>query len=397
MPTNKLTDHACRSAKPAEKDRKLFDGGGLFLFISTKGAKTWRMAYRLHSKPQTATFGEYPLVTLAEARAKRDGLKKSLAEGIEPQRKESKQPAFEDACRTYWGGRKDLSEQYRENALRGLELHLWPKLGRRPIGAIDREALLAELVALDAKGKHSYARKVRMWASQVFEWAREHRWAKVNPATDIRPRHAFGNAPVEHHPALDLPEIPHLWERLALEGDLQSVLACRLLAYTWVRTDELRYAEWSEFQGDLWRVPAARMKMDRDHIVPLPTQAMPILANLKARSRGSKYILPAEHRLDRAISENAVLALLYRLGYKGRMSGHGWRTVASTWANENGFNKDAIERQLAHAPDDKVRAAYNRAAFLPERRRMLQAFATWLNLDAGAAQGGKLPSEGALT
>jgi integrase len=395
--TNKLTDAALRKAKPRERPYKLFDGGSLYLFISPKGAKVWRLAYRVHGKPQTASLGEYPLLTLAEARTKRDDLKKALLDGITPKRKATAgQPTLEEATQTYWTGRKDVSDGYRDNAIRGIELHLYRALGKRPIGSITRDELLAELAALDAEGKHVYVRKVRVWVGQVFDWAVEHRHCEVNPAASINPKKAFGKAVVESHAALELPEVHPLWARLDMERDLSSVLATRLLAYTWTRTQELRFMEWSEIEGGLWRIPKGKMKRRKDHLVPLPTQALDVLRDMKARSRGSPYVFPAEHRLDRPMSENTVLALLYRLGYKGKMTGHGFRSIASTWANERGFNKDAIERQLAHSPDDKVRSAYNRAEYLPERRAILQAWADWLNkVDASGAQSGNLPAESA--
>ena len=173
-----------------------------------------------------------------------------------------------------------------------------------------------------------------------------------------------------------------LLQRLALEAELQSVLACRMLALTWVRTTELRMMLWSEIEGDVWRIPAGRMKRRREHLVPLPSQALALLERLRLRARGRVYVFPSDRRLDRPMSENAILYLLHRIGYRGLMTGHGWRTVASTWANECGHSPDAIERQLAHAPGDQVRAAYNQAAYLPERRRMLQAFADWLDAQA---------------
>jgi integrase len=396
MPTNKLTDHACRNAKPGPKAKKLFDGGGLHLFISPKGAKVWRLAYRLDGKPQTATLGDYPLLTLAEARTKRDGLKKALQDGIAPKRKVTAgQPTLKEATATYWDGRKDVSDGYRDNAKRGIELHLFPKLGNRPIGAITRDELLRAMAALDAEGKHVYVRKVRVWVGQVFDWAVEHRHCEVNPAASINPRKAFGKAEVVSHAAIELPDVPVLWGRLALEGELLSALATRMLAYTWTRTQELRFMEWAEIEGDLWRIPKGKMKRRKDHLVPLTTQALDVLAKMRARSRGSVYVFPAEHRLDRPMSENTVLFLLYRMGYKCRMTGHGFRSIASTWANERGFNKDAIERQLAHSPDDKVRSAYNRAEYLPERRVILQAWADWLEVDASGAQGGELPAHSA--
>lgn len=381
MPTNTLSDAQCRSAKPTSKPYKLFDGGGLYLWVSPKGAKVWRLSYRVAGKPKTMSFGPYPEVSLAAARGKRDEAKGVLREGSDPmapRRVGRAGKTFDQATREYWEGRKDLSASYRSNALRGIEMHLCPKLGNRNIDSITRGDLLVELQRMDACGLYVYVRKVRMWASQVFDWAVENNFATINPAALIRTEKAFGRVAVEHFAAVDVKDVQPLMQRLQLEGDLQSVLACKFLAYTWVRTAELRKMEWSEIDGDLWRIPAEKMKRRRDHVVPLTSQALKILETMHARSRGSDYVFAADHRLDRAISENAILYLLHRIGYKGKMTGHGWRSVASTWANERGYSSDAIERQLAHAPEDKVRAAYNRAEYLPERRQLLQDWGNWL-------------------
>jgi integrase len=392
MPTNTLTDAKCRALQPGDKLRKIFDGQGLHLVATPKGAKVWRVAYRLAGKPQTKSLGPYPAVSLAEARKKRDELKATLRDGGDPmaERKASKKDAltFRQASERFWSGRGDLSPSYRSNATRAMEMHLYPFLGDKPIASIDRAALLEALNRMDAAGLHQYVRKTRMWASQVFEWAVEHHEAAINPAALINPKKAFGHSKVEHFAALTLPEVPAFMQRLSLEAELQSVLACRLLALTWVRTTELRGMPWSELDGDVWRIPAARMKRKRDHIVPLSTQAQAIFAKLRARARPScPYVFPSEHRDDRPMSENTVLALLARMGYKGRTTGHGFRSIGSTWANERGYAADAIERQLAHTPADKTRAAYNRAEFLPDRRAMLQAFADFL----GAAERGAGP------
>lgn len=385
MPTNTLTDQQCRTAKPGPKPRKLFDGHGLHLVVTPAGAKLWRMAYRLHGKPQTATFGAYPLVSLADARGQRDKLRKTLQEGANPKLATKRGMAFSAAAEAYWAGRKDVSEGYRGNALRGLQMHL-AKSWAKPIAGIGRADLLAELMVMDAAALFVYVRRVRMWAGQVFEWAIEQGHCSENPAASIDPEKAFGRAKVKSHAALGLAEVPGLLQRLALERELQSVLACRLMALTWVRTQELRMMRWGEIEGDLWRIPEERMK-HMEHLVPLSRQALQILAKMKARSRGSDYVFPSDRRLDRPMSENSVLYLLHRLGYKGEMTGHGWRSVASTWANEGGgFNPDAIERQLAHVPDDKVRAVYNRAAYLVERRTMLQAWADWLDQAVAAVK-----------
>lgn len=212
--------------------------------------------------------------------------------------------------------------------------------------------------------------------------------AQVNPAALIRPEKAFGRQQVEHFAALDHVALPAFFARLAIEQDLQSVLALKLLALTWVRTTELRNMRWSEIAGDLWVIPAGKMKRRRDHVVPLSTQALSLLKTLKERAGRSEYVFPANHRMDRPMSENAILYLLYRMGYKGRMTGHGFRSIASTWANERGYPSDAIERQLAHAPEDKTRAAYNRAQYLDQRRTMLQVWADWLDLQL---QSGRTP------
>jgi integrase len=380
MPVNTLTDAMCKRAIAHENPLKLFDGHGLHLFVTPAGGKRWRMAYRLDGKSQTATFGPYPVVSLADARQRRDEVLLALSKKESPKIAKTRRSdalMFQSACETYWAGRGDVSGDYRDNALRGLQLHLWPALGATPVGQITREMLLEPLRRMDAAGKHVYVRRVRVWAGQVFDWAVEHGHAQSNPAAAIRPEKAFGRAPVESFAALELSEIPAFMERLGFEGDLQSALACKLLALTWVRTQELRLMRWADIDGDLWRVPKWVMKKRRDHLVPLSSQALALLDVLRERRNG-ELVFPAEHRNDRPISENAILALIARIGYRGRMTGHGWRSVASTWANEHEWNADAIERQLSHAPDDDVRAVYNRAEYLDIRRRMLQAWADWL-------------------
>lgn len=378
MPTNKLLDSKIRAIAATDRPQKFFDGAGLFLFVSPKGAKVWRLAYRVNGKAQTATIGPYPLIGLAEARKKRDEIKLKLLAG-EPLAKRAKRAlTLSEACGEYWGGRDDLSASYLANAKRALEMHIEPKLGAVPVAELTREQVLDALKVMDAAKLYEYVRKTRMWLSQVLDWAVENGHAEANVAATIKADKAFGKAPVEHFAAVSLPEVPALMERIALEGEIQSVLACRLLALTWTRTVELRMMEWSEIHGDQWVIPAGKMKRRREHVVPLTAQAMEIIENMRARSRGSPYVFPGDHRIERPMSENAILYLLHRCGYKGRMTGHGFRSVASTWANDAGHNPDAIERQLAHVPADMTRAAYNRAAYLPQRRAMLQAWADWL-------------------
>ncbi|MCR4145341.1 tyrosine-type recombinase/integrase [Alcaligenes faecalis] len=382
MPTNTLTDSQCRAAQATDKPQKLFDGGGLHLWISSKGAKVWRMAYRFEGKQKTMSFGAYPEVGLAEARRRRAEVREQLRGGIDPMedRKSLKRKSVTllQASGTYWEGRQDLSPSYRSNAIRGIEMHLGPVLGNKELPGITRDDLLTELMRVDAAGRLVYVRKIRNWVSQVFEWAVEQGLAQINPAALINPQRAFRHPEKGQQAALELHDVPELIRHLNFQGDLLSALACKLLALTWVRTKELRFAKWDEFEGDVWRVPAERMKQRRPHVVPLSKQAMEILEVLRVRGRGSDYVLASEGSIKRPISENAVLYLLYRIGYQGRMTGHGWRAVGSTWSNENGYNADVIEKQLAHSHADSVRAAYNRAEYLPQRREMLQAWADWL-------------------
>jgi len=383
MPTNSLTDARCKSAKPLDKPYKLFDGHGLYLAVTPAGGKHWRMAYRIDGKGQTASIGAYPLITLADARARRDAMRLTLANGdkpVAPKRAGQVRASMtlSRAIEDYWAGRQDVSPNYRMNAENALARHIVPRLGALPVGDVDRAGVLEALKAMDAAGLHVYVRKTRMWLAQVLDWAVEHGHAKDNPAATIRPEKAFAMAPVQSFAAIGLGEVPAFMARLELEGVILSAMACKLLALTWTRTQELRLMEWSEIDGDLWRIPAGKMKRRRDHLVPLSRQALVLLDNLRARQRGSVYVFPNDRRLDRPMSENAILYLIGRMGYGGRMTGHGWRTVASTWANEAGYNRDWIERQLAHSPDDKVRSTYNRAEYLTDRRVMLQAWGDWL-------------------
>lgn len=385
MPTNTLTDSRCKAAKPSDKAFKLFDGGGLFLFVSPTGAKVWRLAYRLDGKQKTISFGAYPDVSLSDARQQRDKVKAVLREGGDPMAprtiKRAAKMTLGDASTTYWAGRKDVSDDYRQNATRGIDMHLDDLLGKS-VGAIARADLLNSLNRLDAAGKHSYVRKIRMWISQVFDWAIEQELAEINPAKLINPERAFGRVEVEHFAALEPSEVKDFMQRLSLEDDRISVLGCKLLALTWVRTAELRMMELHEIDFDkaLWTIPADKMKRRKDLIVPLSTQAIAIIKQLLAiRNPAAKYVVASVYRKDRPISENTILYLIHRIGYKGRMTGHGWRSVASTWANESGYSSDAIERQLAHVPDDKVRSTYNRAQYLAERSQMLQDWGDWLD------------------
>lgn len=382
MPTAKLTDAQCRAAKPRPKAYKLFDGAGLALVVLPSGVKSWRLFHRVDGRQQTATLGLYPAVGLAAARLAAQQARTA------PPKPAAAVPTLTlaDACSAYWAGRQDCTAGYRDHALSSLDHNLFAELGRVPVRDLTRAEVLRVLLLIDARGKPEAARRVRMWLAMVLDWCVEREHCTANVARTISAARAFSGRTVQHHASLPLAEVPAFMARLALEPPLQSVLALKLLALTWTRTGELRAMRWAELERDSagvptrWRVPAARMKMRRgvDHLVPLSRQAVALLAVLQQRAGSSPFVFPAERTQDRPMSEAAVLALIGRLGYAGRHTGHGWRTVASTWANENGWHPDAIERQLAHMPADSVRAAYNAAQYLLERVKMLQAWADWL-------------------
>lgn len=384
MATNKLTDATCRKVAANGKPQKLSDGYGMFLFVSPVGAKVWRVAYRLDGKQQLAVLGPYPLLSLADARAKRDKLRAEILNGTLAKVEKVNDVTFAKACEMYWAGRKDVTDRYLGNATRGLDMHLGA-LGTVNVREITRQKLLDELMILDAQDKHVYSRRVRVWASMVLEWAKEQGYCEENVAQLINPKTAFGKARVRHHAALKLADVPAFLARLDYEKDLLSVLACKMLMLTWVRTGELRLMLWDEIEGDLWRIPAGKMKRGKEHLVPLPVQAVALLTKLKARSR-SEYVFPNDRRMDRPMSENSVLYLLGRIGYGGVLTGHGFRSIGSTWAHEAKYPSEAIEMQLAHTPGDKVASAYNRAEYLGTRREMLQAFADWVDKCSRASQ-----------
>lgn len=392
---NKLTDARLRSLKPGPKAKKHSDGAGLYLFVSPTGAKSWRVGYRLHGAEQTAALGLYPDVSLAEARVKRDDLKAKLRAGEDPREVRTRSvPDLKTVIEAYWAGRDDVTQGYRDSALSCMARVFYPTLGRRAVNTIEQDDVMAALGPFNDAKKYDYVRKGRGWLSQVLDYAIQHKWTRHNAAAGINPRRAFGHKRVEHFASLRLHEVGDFLRRLDLEGDLLSVLACRFIALTWVRTKEARLAKFSDIRDGVWTIDESVMKKRREHVVPLSPQALALVERIRALQFGGDLLFPGDRTPDRPISDSTVLALIHRMGYKGKMTGHGWRSVASTWANEAGYSPDAIERQLAHAPNDKVRSAYNRAQFLAERREMLAAWANWLDEQGAEAAPAAHPSTG---
>ncbi|CAE6837421.1 tyrosine-type recombinase/integrase [Paraburkholderia aspalathi] len=386
-----LTDTAVRNLKPSEKPYKLADGGGMYLHVLPSGAKYWRLAYRLYGKQKIFAIGVYPQVSLAEARQIRDEAKKLVKQGIDPvvERKQNIWRKSEEQATTFeliareWHTTKRSSwtESHAKKIIKSLEADIFPKLGDRSITSISAPDLLAALRVIEARGALEIAGRVLQRCNAVFRYAVATGRAAFNPAAELRG--ALKTPERKHHAALAHGELPEFLNKLAgYDGDPQTRLGLLLMAHTFVRTGELRAATWPEFNLELaeWRIPAERMKMREEHIVPLSRQAVALLRELKAIGGGSEFVFPSGNgRRDKHISENTLLYALYRMGYHSRATGHGFRATASTILNEMGFHSDWIERQLAHAERNKVRAAYNRAQYLSERRQMMQRWSDYLD------------------
>ncbi|MCO5153917.1 MULTISPECIES: tyrosine-type recombinase/integrase [unclassified Shinella] len=380
-----LTDVFCRNVKPSEKPQKISDGGGLFLLVEPRGSKLWRLAYRFNAKQKTLSLGIYPAVSLKDARDHRDRAKELLARGIDPgeHKKQEKRKkrleagnTFETVAREWFDAQKSgWTPGYADRILRRLEADIFKLIGRRPINEIEPPELLDAIRQIERRNAIVLARRLLQVCGQVFRYAVASGLAKRDPSQDIRG--ALRSAgPKKHRTALKEAELPEYLAALdAYEGDRRTVLALKLVLHTFLRTSEIRFGAWSEFEAlgserALWRIPAERMKARSEHLVPLTSQVESILEELKRLSGNSPYILPAKTK-EGVISQNTLIYALYRMGYHSRATVHGFRGTASTILNENGFNRDWIERQLAHAERDGVRAAYNSAEWLPDRRKML--------------------------
>lgn len=385
-----LSEMKVRTVKPAEKPQKLFDGGGLFLLVTPTGGKLWNLKYRFDGKEKKLALGAYPHVSLVEARQKREKAKALLAKGVDPRetRKAQKDAAtqktdtFEVIARE-WHTKFSSSwtENHANKILRRLELYIFPWLGDQPIKSITAPELLTALRRIEAKGILETAHRAHQNCSQVFRYAVATGRAERDPSLDLRG--AIPPAKAKHMATITDPkEIAALLHSIdGYKGSIVTRCAMKLAPLVFVRPGELRHAEWSEINFDTaeWRIPAEKMKARTLHIVPLSKQAIAVLLEIQPVTGGGKYVFPSPRTNSRPMSDNAVLSALRRMGYaKDEMSGHGFRSMASTLLNEMGWNRDAIERQLAHAERNSVRAAYNYAEFMPERKKMMQAWADYL-------------------
>jgi len=387
-----VKDVTFRNAKPREKAYKIPAERGLYMLVKPNGSKAWRFKYRYLGKEKLLSIGMYPDITLADAIEARDSARKLLANKIDPgfdkqvkkrSAKLAAENSFEAIAREWYVKfSSKWTPSHGERILRRLEKDIFPWLGQRPISEIKAPELLSALRRIENRGAIETAHRAQQNCGQVFRYAIATGRAERDPSADLRG--ALAPTKKKHHASIiDPHEIGNLLRAFdGYHGHFVTKCALRLAPLLFVRPGELRKAEWSEFNFNNaeWRIPAAKMKMREMHIVPLSTQAIAILKELEALTGTSKYVFPSIRSNKRPMSENTVTGALRRLGYtKDEMTGHGVRSMASTILNEQGWNRDAIERQLAHAERNAVRAAYNYAEHLPERRKMMQWWADYLN------------------
>lgn len=385
-----LSDAACRGAKPdpSGKPRKLPDGGGLLLFVSPSGGKLWRMRYRFEGKEKLLSFGAYPEIKLADARALRDKAKRVLAEGRDPGANAKAAltapmgDTFEVVAREWIKAQSATwSPAHSARILSRFERDVFPVIGRTSIAEVTAPEILAMLRPVENRAP-DIAGRIRMTTGAIMRYAIATGRASRDPAADLRG--ALKPTPrVKHMARIEAGELSDFLRKLSCyDGEPQTRYAIELVMHTFVRTNELRFGKWTEIDGNVWRIPGSRMKMGRDHIVPLTRQSLALLAQLKQIAGDSEWIVPGG-RSGKPISENTMLYGLYRLGYHGRATIHGFRGLASTLLNESGlWSVDAIEKQLAHEPANKIRSAYNAAQLLPERSRMLAWFSDYIEAAA---------------
>ncbi len=394
-----LTIREIENAKPGGKPYKMTDGGGLCLLVASSGAKLWRWRYYFEGKEKMMAFGEYPLVSLKDARELHFAARKILAAGIDPmaERKaeaESKQKevetrqretesSFEKIACKWWGlWSVGKSPRHANTVMRRLKADVFPAYGHKFIDTVTAADIRELMLSVAGREARDVAKRVHETTGQIFRYAIAHGIASRNPAADFKPRDILAEAKTENFARVDARDLPELLAKMdEYNGDAITRFAMKLMSYTFVRTSELIEAPWVEFDLDnaRWIIPPERMKMDTPHIVPLSRQSVEVLRALKLLTGNGKLVFPGANDKNKPISNNTILFALYRLGYQGRMTGHGFRGLASTILNESGFEEAHVELQLAHMKRNKVAAAYNHAKYLKQRTVMMQWWADYLD------------------
>jgi integrase len=390
----KLTDIQIKKMKPSTKPYKESDGGGLFLWVTPSGGRHWRWTYRYEGRAKLMTFGKYPDVSLAQARERHSEARKLLATSVDPMAERKAEKATMEnsfhsvAARWMEHWQHGKSPRHVDYVRRRMQADILPCLGTRSISAIEAPELVAMVKAIEQRGARDIAKRALETTGQVFRYAIAHGDAKRNPVAEIRPSDILPSTRKVNYARVDAKELPELLRAIEVyPGKHVTRLALKLMALTFVRTSELIGANWAEFdlEAKRWNIPAERMKMRTPHIVPLATQTFEVLVMLRELTGDSEWLFPGERKAQQ-MSNNTILKALERMGYKGRMTGHGFRGLASTILHERGYNHEHIELQLAHAPRNAVSAAYNHALYLKPRALMMQEWADFLELTQRGAK-----------
>lgn len=389
-----LTDAKIRNTKPADKPIKLTDAGGLYLEVRPTGAKLWRYRYRIDGKENIFAIGDYPRIGLAEARGERDKARELVRQKVHPahNRQAERLTASSANTNTFevvareWIAKKSIkwTPYYLRQVERFLAADVFPFVGKFPIRNVTAAHLLEIIRRIEARDAHSVALLIRQWSSAIFRYAVATLRADNDPAAALKG--AIHRPKIEHHKPLSRSQIAEFTQALNQYGGYRTtVIALKLILLTFVRTVELRKASWSEFdleRGE-WRIPAERMKMRVAHIVPLSRQALALLQELQTYTGQRAMLFPNYRNPNECMTPTTLNRALERMGFNGKdsigFSAHGFRATASTILNEMGYRSDVIERQLAHAERNKVRASYNQAEYLAERREMMQVWADMID------------------
>jgi integrase len=397
---NKLVDSEIKNAKAKAKPYPLNDGDGLVLLVQPSGAKWWRYRYRFDDKSKMISLGTYPDVTLAKARKAWADAYDKLQAGIDPsaKRQEEKQPevvdlstTFEVIARQWWERWKAArTPRHADYVITRLAADVFPMIGTVPVDNLTAPMILQVVRKIEARGATDIAKRALSTIGQVLRWSVANGLSTQNAAASIKPSEVLAATIVTNLARIDAKELPELLRKIeGYDGQALTKLALKLVALTFVRTSELIGARWAEFELEesRWRIPSERMKMKTPHIVPLSTQALEVLGEIHAISGGGEILFPSERGQGKSMSNNTILFALYRLGYHSRMTGHGFRGLASTILHEQGWPHEHIELQLAHSARDAVSAAYNHALYLEPRTKMMQHWGEFLDRQR---QGAKL-------
>ncbi|WP_311791752.1 MULTISPECIES: tyrosine-type recombinase/integrase [Pantoea] len=386
----KLNARTVDTSKAKDKAYKLSDGGGLYLLVNTNGSRYWRLKYRVAGKEKLLALGVYPDVSLADARAKRDEAKRTLAAGGDPgevkqTEKQAKILAVSnsfEALAIEWHEHKrpNWSQGYASDILEYLQKDVFPFIGKRAIAEIKAAEMLLVLRKMEQRGVLDKLKKTRQACRQIFTYAVITGRAEHNPVTDLAG--ALKAPKQKHFPHLLTEQIGGFLRALSeYTGSKVTQNATRLLMLTGTRTIELRAAEWAEFDFEkgIWQIPAERMKMRRPHVVPLSIQAKSLLEEIHQLTGRGRYVFPGRNDAGKTMSEASINQVIKRIGYDGKATGHGFRHTMSTILHEQGYNTAWIETQLAHADKNSIRGTYNHAQYLDGRREMLQWYADYMD------------------